>query len=311
MNSSIHCKLELSQDNLNDLYGFFIVQAIIMLICSPPTIILNLLILVGVYKTPSLHSPSNILLCGLALTDLGAGAIAMPSLAVESISYVLNSPALTCGIKLVTFSIVTPFSGISLVTLTLVSFDRLLALHLHLRYNQLVTNQRIIYCLVAVWIIGFFIASSTFWYVALLEWTTVLIFVSCLVISSFNNLVIIKILHRHRVAIEHQQQQVNVNAPESETSFAKDRKTSRTMRWIYVLFLVCYIPFLAVRILRNFKGKNTKVLFASFEVTFSLMYLNSLLNPILYCIKMQSVRKGMIRAMPKKIRSALHLSGAE
>lgn len=302
MNGSV-CHLGLSLHDLQELSGLFIAQAVIMSLCGPPTILLNLLVLVGIYKTPSLHSPSNVLLCGLALTDLGAGAIAMPVIVIESISNIFDTPSLRCVIHIVSRLIVTPFSGVSFVTLSLISVDRLLALHFHMSYSLVVTNCRVVSCLVFVWIAGFVIASSYFWYEQLLKWSSVLIFLTCLIICSFNNLVIFRILRRHKIAIQRQQQQVQENSCENDqNNLVKDRKTSRSMLWVYLLFLACYAPYLVARILRNFKGNNTTALYVTFEVPYDLMYLNSLLNPILYCIKMRSVRNAMLQTLPQSVR---------
>lgn len=305
-NSSMsNCELELSQEDLHDLNAFCIVQAIIISLCIPPTIVLNALVLVGIYKSPSLHSPSNVLLCGLALTDLGAGAIAMPVLVLEYISYVVDMPSITCTITLIGKVIVTPFSGVSFVTITLVSLDRLLALQFHMRYNQIVNNYRIASSVAFVWIAAIIIASSYFWCNDVLKWSSVIIFMTCLITCSINNVVVFRILRRHQVDIQRQQQQVQSNSLENDISIdmAQKRRRSRSMLWVYILFLACYTPFLATRILRNLKGKNTKPLFVSFEVTYHLMYLNSLLNPIFYCIKMESIRKAMFRSLPLKVRT--------
>ena len=43
----------------------------------------NAFVLYGVWKTPSLRSPSNLLLCGLASTDLIVGLIAQPLFITE------------------------------------------------------------------------------------------------------------------------------------------------------------------------------------------------------------------------------------
>jgi len=213
-------------------------------------------------------------------------------------------PILWCNMQLMIKLIVPPFSGVSFVTITLVSLDRLLALTIHMRYNSIVTNCGILTGLTFFWIGALIIASSNFWCVKIMNWSSVSIFALCLIICSVNNAIIFRILHRHRVDIQRQQQQLQVNHQNTDNiNMAQRRKRSSTMLWVYLLFLLCYAPFLGARLLRNFKGKNTKALFVAFEFPYTLMYINSLLNPILYCVKLRAIRRAMFRQMTGYLRS--------
>ena len=89
----------------------------------------NGLVLNGVWKTPSLRSPSNLLLCGLASTDLSVGLIAQPISITEGIvglysrcenlKLILDKADATIGLFL---------AGTSLFTMTGISIDRLIAI---------------------------------------------------------------------------------------------------------------------------------------------------------------------------------------
>jgi len=308
---SHECTFQMRSNVVGDLYTLFTCTAVLMSLLIPPTILLNAVVIVGIYKTPSLHSPSNVLLCGMALTDLGAGAVAMPIFVIVSVAYATNSPSLWCDVDLLSKVLVTPFSGVSFVTLTLISLDRMIALQFHMRYTSIVTNRRVVSALVVVWIAAFFISSSHLWNVKIMEWSTVGIFTLCLITCSFNNAIIFRILHRHRVAIAHQQQQVQLNQSTDNINMAQRRKTSSTMLWVYLLFILCYAPFLAVRVLRNFYGKNTKALYIAFSIPYTIMYVNSLLNPVLYCIKMRPIRKAVFGLIPTKLRCCMRLNVLE
>jgi len=110
----------------------------------------NALILVSFARTPSLLSPSNVLLIGLALSDLSVGLIIQPLY----VARVLYSPV--HGNKGILATLVnyltTFFCAVSFQNVTLLSIDRFLALHLHLRYNEFVTVTRVSYLLGVFWI---------------------------------------------------------------------------------------------------------------------------------------------------------------
>ena len=94
---------------------------------------LNRLVLVSITRTPSLISPSNILLFALAFSDLCVGVIVQPLFITwKFVKYTFS------GTSLGMFSSVHAFFGsvlcaVSFSNVTLLSVDRFLALYLHLR----------------------------------------------------------------------------------------------------------------------------------------------------------------------------------
>ena len=102
----------------------------------------NLLIIVALQKTLSLHPPSKILLGCLASNDLCVGLITQPLFVAR---YFVSSQGCYFA-QMLLFSVGTIFCGVSLKTLTAISVDRLLALLLRLRYRQVVTFGESIGC---------------------------------------------------------------------------------------------------------------------------------------------------------------------
>lgn len=284
-----------------DLRTTFLISAILFSILTIPTVVLNGLVVVGIYKKPNLHTPSNILLCGLAITDLGAGSIAMPLFIAVSIAYCQDAFASMCNPRLLARLLATPFSGVTLVNLSLISLDRMIALQFHIQYSRIVTNQRIVRFLVFTWVSAILISFSTLWDDHIKSWSTVGVFSVCLVISSFNTAIIFRILQRHRREISTLVRQVQVNQADN-INIAQGTKTSNHMLWVFLLFFMCYAPFLGARIVRNLYGMSTMNLYMAFNITYVIMYINSFLNPILYCIKMRPIRKAVFALMPAKLR---------
>ena len=52
--------------------------------------------IISIWRTPSLHSPSNILLVGLALSDLGVGLVTFPASIISNIAKLLRGVSLFC-----------------------------------------------------------------------------------------------------------------------------------------------------------------------------------------------------------------------
>ena len=96
----------------------------------------NTLVLTAVLRTPLLRSPSIILLCSLAVSDLFVGLAVQP---VYVASLQTKNDSLSQALRVMVFSA----CGASLFAITAISVDRFLALHCHMGYPNLVTARRI------------------------------------------------------------------------------------------------------------------------------------------------------------------------
>ena len=103
----------------------------------------NLTIIVIVIRTPQLRTPSNILLCSLAATDCLQGLTSQPLFSIWRL--MLHRARQSCDYQIELFEgryvFNTLTSGWSFATLTLISFDRALALSKPLFYRANVTNE--------------------------------------------------------------------------------------------------------------------------------------------------------------------------
>ena len=112
----------------------------------------NSLILVALHKESSLHPPSKLLYRCLATTDLLVGLVAQPLYATYWMSvfqehwsrcrYARDAGYVTSYVLIL----------VSLMTMTAISVDRLLALLLGLRYKQIVTLKRTYIIVTTFWV---------------------------------------------------------------------------------------------------------------------------------------------------------------
>lgn len=108
-------------------------------ICAVPACLLNLLVIIAVWKKQQLHTPSNVLLSNLALTDFGVGCIVQPLFVAHKIGAIQGNISLHCIASLASKTLASVLGVVSLTTLTAISIDRLLALILNVRYRIVVT----------------------------------------------------------------------------------------------------------------------------------------------------------------------------
>ena len=191
---------------------------------------------------------------------------------------------------------ITYFTGfilcsVSLFTLTAISVDRLLALLLGLRYRQVVTLKRIYVTLAVFWVLSIVGSSMYFLNHHITLWCITIALPLCLVTSVVSYVKIFFILR-------HQQAQVQNRVHQGQPSqivplnIARYRKTVSSAMWVQLALVVCYLPYGIVMVLSAQKMLTASVLLAR-ECTVTLVYLNSSLNPILYCWKIREVRQAV------------------
>ena len=134
---------------------FWLVVWVIMMVLFVIGVVANILILVVLKRTPSMHSVTNVLLCNLAVSDLMF--LLRPLLDVV-VSYLieLNSPGPVFDIfcKFL-FAIPNVLFACSVLTLTVIAVERYQALVNTMASKLKLTSNNVKYIILAVWIIGF------------------------------------------------------------------------------------------------------------------------------------------------------------
>ena len=101
----------------------------------------NVSILLSFVFESSLRTTANYFLLGLALTDLGVGLVVHP-LYISVMLSVYHNSVPHCTILVVYSKSVSFLAGVSLLYIAMIGLDRCLAIRLHLRYRQIVTEKR-------------------------------------------------------------------------------------------------------------------------------------------------------------------------
>ena len=255
----------------------------------------NTLILVALHKETSLHPPSKLLYRNLAITDLCVGIIAEP-LAVTYLTSVVNERWDICyhANWAKGFSSY-PLCSVSLLTLTAISVDRLLALLLGLRYRQVVTLRRTCITAIGFWILPMVASSTLFWNSPIRSWCQYMGTVLCLVTTIFAYTKIFFSLRHNQI---HVQNHVAQGQPSQAITLniARYRKAVYSTLWVQGTLVACYLPFGIVVALTPQQGMTLSVYLVR-RFTVSLLYLNSSLNPFLYCWKIREVRQAVKKTL--------------
>ena len=258
-------------------------------------ILLNIVTIHAIRRTLSLPKTLKTLLLSLAVSDLGVGLLGQPlyiSLLVKWLHQ--REPACNTYKGFLVVSVVVALA--SFFGVVAVSVDRFLAIHLHLRYQELVTHQRVVAVVILIWVLSVFISLMMFWVPFNFHSGLVIILgVVGLVVTAVVYIKIYLAVQRHKNQIHVLQiQQATENS--EIANLANIVKSAFGIFYVFLLFLLCCLPSLLCIAIYQISGPSIpfkKVfLFSS-----TLLYLDSSLNPVVYCWKMRHIRHAVINIL--------------
>ena len=267
---------------------FYIVGFILNPVFSLTALAGNFFVLGAICTTPTLHKPTNILLLGLSLSDLAVGLLVQPFFTVIFIFEV--SQESYPGLSSIFRFIQAIFISATILTLTSVSVDRCLALILHLRYVAVVTVKKTLLVLCLIWLASVVYAITFLVDRELHRSVSFFIIALCIVVNVCTCSTIYRICRRHRIQIQNQSL---ANQPEA-FDMKRYRRSLITMILLLILLIICYTPYLCMRAVANFADwpSSPKKKFMMRWSAF-LVYLNSSINPLVYCWRLPAMRVAM------------------
>ena len=249
------------------------------------SIIGNALVLVAILKTPSIRSPSVIFLCSLAVSDLLVGLVAQPVYIAAEIARTVRyfQAADTVGFA---------GCGVSLATMTAITVDRFLALHYHLQYPNLMTTSRAIYTIITIWFIITLFSFSILWSRSIQYFLAAFCNTICLLVCLICFIKIHRIVRRHQLQIQLQQQAVENSIDTNNHHIRQSTKSAKSIFIYFLVMILCYTPSFSVHIISAINISNSIILW-TFPITAAFM--NSSINPFLYCWRIPELRTAVFK----------------
>ena len=182
--------------------------------------------------------------------------------------------------------------AVSLFTLTAISVDRLLALLLGLRYRQVVTLRRTCIIVFGFWILSIVGSSTIFWNPHILLWCQYITTALWLVTAIFAYTKISYTLRHNQIHVQNHVAQGQPSQAIPALNIARYRKAVYSAMWVQGTLVVCYLPYAVVVALTPPRGITLPIYLAR-QYTGTVVYLNSTLNPLLYCWRIREVRQAV------------------
>ena len=245
----------------------------------------NALVLAAIIRTPSIRSTHMIMLCSLAVSDFLVGLIAQPIYIARQLT---KERYLNYAWKVIGPSL----CGVSLMTITAITVDRFLALHYHMRYATLVTESRVKGVILFIWLSSFL--ASGFYFKSdrlhsfIIAVSTALYFI----ISTFSYIRIYLNVRKHQSQIKSQQDAVQGSNVVNNLNIARLRRSAFNIFLFYIALIICYCP---IYVILTLFGTSVKDWQRGWNFAHTAVFLNSSINPILYCWRLRELRAAVVK----------------
>ncbi|XP_051731286.1 trace amine-associated receptor 13c-like [Ctenopharyngodon idella] len=254
----------------------------------------NLLVIISVSHFKQLHTPANILILSLAVSDLLVGVFVMPlylSGLIESCW--ISGPVMCLFFKLVTCQV----TSVSVHTVSLIAVDRFLALSYPFVYSEKISPTVICIATLCNWLFSLLYNFSFLFING--NFTDVTCPGKCVSfvdeVSSFIDLLVVFLMpctliiilytHVFVIAKKHvtaiRALQVHNSTSKNRVSDKSERKAAILLGILVFVFLLCLLPFYICYLVIPYDRTD---LFYVIDLSAIFFYLNSTINPIIYAL---------------------------
>ena len=286
---------------------FDLILGVITVVASIPTVLLNAFIILAIKQRKELQKSSNIMLSSLAVTDLLVGAIVMPTFATINFFAVREvSFDYTCMLHAVNVLFGPLLFTATLHHLTIIAWERYVAVQKWMDYKRIITNGRLKKIALGTWLSALFPMVANFFTTAvgvddpktIMEgiatiWTAVDT-VCLILVAFFYRKVYLGI--RNRKLNEISQLDVLMKAK-------LEFKVAKTTGLLTVAVISSFIPTFVFAILVNYLPLLRTN--AAHRFVQTLIQLNSLFNPLVYCYRDRRFRNAIWELLWRKKPQAI------
>ncbi|XP_043105808.1 trace amine-associated receptor 13c-like [Puntigrus tetrazona] len=264
-------------------------------VLSAWTVFLNLLVIISISHFKKLHTPTNLLILSLAVTDLLVGLIVIPIEGIKQTETCWYFGDTYCGLFA---SALRLLLSTSLSTLVLIAVDRYVAVCHPLHYPQKITTTKILISICLCW---FFCSVYNIGYVISSEYFNIshktLCYGQCIVLITpawtfidltfffiFPCVVIITVYLRIFYVVQWQVKAINSlqgdkSIMEGSMKRKSESKAALTLGIIVTVYLICWIPFCICSLTESTAISSTTMTFLSWS-----LYVSCGLNPLIYAL---------------------------
>ena len=225
---------------LEDLRSTCIANCVFNIFLSYTAFILNIATIYAIHKTSTMPNTLKTLLLSLACSDVAVGLFIQPLYTFFLINWLrLDNPGCNTQQVRTIFRSTASFHGV-----VAVSVDRFLAVHLHLRYQELVTHKRVVIVVIGIWVHSAFVSLMVLWgLLSTRDLINSVIGAFSFIITFVVYIRIYQTVRRHKNHIQSMQIRDEAQSEEIKNLTVLIKSTVGIF-YVYIVFLICYLHYI-------------------------------------------------------------------
>lgn len=283
-----------SYDPFSPYYLFLLTSCVVNIVLSLVSAVGNCLVLVAIWRNPTLRAPSYILLAGLTLSNLCVGSMTQPIYISLSLGTLITAQKpLTKDKVTILVSVGAYFCQVSLATISAMSIERWL--FMSRRTVLTVRRTGTVYVALLILPLPFIVVNIIGGYpeVVIFRIIYLLIGYFCLTVTPVAYYKVFQIIRRHQHSVHVHTTEMSSN---SNFNLHKYKKSVFTILYTTALFIITYVPFQVWVVIATINGENSThetTSLIAFHITVTIAFTNSSFNPLLCLWRMKEIRDGV------------------
>ncbi|XP_070832698.1 trace amine-associated receptor 7f-like [Chaetodon trifascialis] len=270
-----------------------------LFIISLVTVVLNLLVIISISHFRQLHTPTNLLLLSLAVTDFLLGLVVLPSEIFRSRNCWFLGDIMCVLLNSLSLSI----SFASIANIVLISIDRYVAICYPLLYASRITTKRVQACVCLCWLYSFvynslltkddlaqpgklnscsgiclLVIDNT---PGIVDFTVTFIVPITAIIFLYTRVFLVVVSQ----ALAMHSQTAVVSLSVTVKTKKSELKAAKALGTVVAVFLMCFFPYHCATLLQDTTD--------SFQISFIILCINPCLNPMIYALFYSWFRKAI------------------
>ena len=282
---------------LEDFRATYIANCVFNIFLSYTAFMLNIVTIYAIHKTATMPKTLKTLLLSLACSDVAVGFFSQPLYTFFLINW-LRLHNLGCNTAQVRTILSGLFLTASFLSVVAVSVDRFFAVHLHLRYQELVTHRRVVVAMISIWVYSAFVSLITLW------GPNNALYLISTINAAFGFIITLVVYIRIYLTVRRHKNEIQSIQIRNEAQSEEIKnltvliKSTVGIFYVYLVLLICYLPYLICGTVIRIYGSTT-ALKTLYIYSVTLLYLNSSLNLVIFCWKMRHIRHAIVDILRK------------
>ncbi|CAB3984502.1 beta-2 adrenergic receptor-like [Paramuricea clavata] len=276
-------------------YYNYMANIVLSAIATAVGCVANLLVIIAYFKTFRRHEFNTTLLAYLATADLLITVLVQPlmisrlTLELFDQHYCLYWLVIR---RLFEFSVPVSFLSVGLIT-----YERYQALFCPVKYRTSSLRRRIKITMIIIWLFALVTTCLRFFHFFVVIYYFMALFIIIALVAA-NTVIYVKIGKMASVYTKDRRAtaQKMCDTRSSRKILAKDKRSTRTLFYIFLSLVICYLPMLGAILYSVINGQSHSMqfLFGYLPWADAFAFLNSTLDPFIYCLRNPKLKNAVL-----------------